>query len=170
MKFSRSYNSFVYFDEKFCIWICESFKDNWILHLLTFFFYTTGDLFIRKFQFSPKTDFVSTNRTLRGFHSFPLAHTQILSISISDSSKANTVLHLHLFFFHSQDEFFIRKIFILSKLNSSSRIKFCLFFSFFRRSDPNSASEFVTVWKRIQFCVSSFFCSTLRTNFSYGKF
>ena len=166
MKFSRFYNSFVYFDEKFCIWICDSFKDNWILHLVTFFFYTTGGLFIRKFQFSPKTDFVFTNRTLRGFHSFPLAHTQILSISISDSSKANLVLHLHLFFFYSQDEFFIRKIFILPKLNSSAWIKFSLFFIFFCRSDRNSLSQFVIVRKRIQLRIYSFSSSTLTTNFS----
>ena len=49
-------------------------------------------------------------------------------------------------------------------------LNFSYFFSFSCGWDTNSRSEVVTVWKRIQFCIFSFSCSTLRTNFSYGKF
>ena len=57
-------------------------------------------------------------------------------------------------------------------------MKFCLFFSLFSDSNPNFPSEFVTVWRRIKFCISlrikfcicSLFSSTLRTNFWKEKF
>ena len=92
------------------------------------------------------------------------------SISICDSLKENSILHLLLSLFYFHDEFFTRKIFIFSKLNSSARMKFSIFFSFFCRWDPNSRSQFVTVWKRIQLCICSFPSSTLSTNFSLEKF
>ena len=97
---------------------------------------------------------------------FLLPFTPKLSIWICDRLKANGILHLLLFFFPFQDQFFSRKIFILSKGNSSAEIKFSLFFSFFGVWDPNSRFEFVTVWNRIQFCISSLCSSTLTKNFS----
>ena len=92
------------------------------------------------------------------------------SISICDSLKENPILHLLLSFFYSKHEFFIRKILIFRKMNSSAPMKFSLFFSFLCGWDPNSRSQFVTVWKRIQFCMCSFSSSTLSTNFSLEKF
>ena len=94
----------------------------------------------------------------------------IFSISICDSLKENSILHLLLFLFYSQHEFFIRKILILWKMNSSARMKFSLFLSFLCSWDPNSQSQFLTVWKRIQFYISSFPSSTLTTNFLQEKF
>ena len=41
-------------------------------------------------------------------------------------------------------------------MNSSALMKFSIFFSFFCSWDTNSRSQFVTVWKRIQICISSF--------------
>ena len=49
-------------------------------------------------------------------------------------------------------------------------LNFSYFFSFSCGWDTNSRSEVLTVWKRIQFCIFSFSCSTLMTKFSYGKF
>ena len=79
--------------------------------------------------------------------------------------KENWILHLLLSFFHFEGEFFIRKVFMLSKGNSSAEIKFSSFFSFWCDWDPNSLSEFMTVWKRIKFCIFFFSSSTLRTKF-----
>ena len=77
---------------------------------------------------------------------------------------------MFLFFFYSQHEFFIRKIFIFWKMNSCARMKFSSFFSYLCGWDTNSRSQFVTVWKRIQFCMCSFSSSSLSTNSSLEKF
>ena len=111
-----------------------------------------------------KDEFVCTNKIFLIFQF--LAHLRPkFSISICDSLKQNSILHLLIFFFYSQHEFFIRKVFIFSKLNSSARMKFSLFFTFLCRWDTNSRSEFQTVWKKIQFCISSFSSPTRSTNF-----
>ena len=49
------------------------------------------------------------------------------SIWICDSLKENPILHPLLFLFYSEDELFIRKIFISWKLNSSRQINFSFF-------------------------------------------
>ena len=171
-----------------------------LLLLAARIFHTTNYNFV-------KDEFVCTNEIFHIFQ-FLVQMRPKFSISICDSLKENSILHLLLFFFYSQHEFFIRKILNLSKLNSSARMKFSLFFIscavqtpiFIRKrifyflllklnssarmkfslffnlwqflvrfsinSISNSRSEFVTVWKRIQFCTPSFSCSTLRRNFS----
>ena len=106
---------------------------------------------------------------------FPYFHFLVrlrhkFSIWICDSLKENSILHPLLFFFYPQHEFFIGKILILWKLNSSAPTQFSLFFSILCGWDTNSRSELLTVWKRIQFCISSFASSTKGTNFSYDKF
>ena len=116
-----------------------------------------------------KDKFVWTNEIFLIFQ-FLVRLRPKFSIWICDSLKENSILHLLLVFFYSEDELLIRKIFIFSKLNSSAWIQFSLFFSFFYGWDPNSRSEFVTVWKRIQFCISSFSSSTMRTSFSTETF
>ena len=117
----------------------------------------------RNFNFV-KDEFVFTNEIFLIFQ-FLVQLRPKFSIAIRDSLKENSILHLLLFFFYSQHEFFIRKILNLSKLNSSARMKFSLFFIFLCNWDPNSRSQFVTVWKRIQFCIFSFSSSTLWTKF-----
>ena len=112
-----------------------------------------------------KAEFVCTNEIFLIFQ-FLLPVRHKFSISISNSLKENSILHLFLPFFYFDDEFFLRKIWIFWKLNSSASIQFSLFFSFFCGSDRNSRSEFATVWNIIQFCISSFSSSTLSTNFS----
>ena len=92
------------------------------------------------------------------------------AIWICDSLKENSILHHLLFFIYFEDEFCLRKILILWKLNSSARMKFSLFFSFLCSSDQNSRFQFVPVWKRIPFCISSFPFSTLTTKFLQEKF
>ena len=92
------------------------------------------------------------------------------SIWITDSLKENSIVHLLLSFFYFDHDFFIRKIFIFWKLNSSASTQFSLFFSVLCGWDTNSRSELLTVWKRIQLCISSFASSTNGTNFSYDKF
>ena len=111
-----------------------------------------------------KGEFVYINWILL-IYPFPLRLTHKFSIWIYDSLKENSILHFLLFFFYSEDEILIRKILILWKVNSFARMKFSLFFSFLRSWVANSPSEFVTVWKRIKFCISSFTSSTLKTNF-----
>ena len=113
---------------------------------------------IKRFKFRPDTEPIGS-----GFESYPIDSTH-------HSAKENKILHLLIFFFYSNDDFFIRKILIFSKLHSSARTKISLFFSYLCGSHKNSRSEFVTVGKRIQFCISSFPSSTLRTNFSKEKF
>ena len=105
---------------------------------------------------------------------FLVLFRQKFSITISDSLKENSILHLLLFFFYFKHEFFIRKILILWKMNSSARMKFSLFFSFFCSWDTNSRSQFLTAWKRIQFCISSFllllwWCIFFKKNFNFLK-
>ena len=129
-----------------------------LLLLTARIFHTTNFDFV-------KDEFVCTNEIFLIFQ-FLVQLRPKFSISICDCLKQNSILHLLIFFFYSQHEFFIRKVFIFSKLNSSASIQFSLFFSFLCSWDPNSRSQFVTVWKRIQFCISSFSSSTLSTNFS----
>ena len=133
-----------------------------LLLLAARIFHTTNYNFV-------KDEFVCTNEIFHIFQ-FLVQMRPKFSISICDSLKENSILHLLLFFFYSQHEFFIRKILNLSKLNSSARMKFSLFFSFLCSSDPNSGSEFQTVWKRIQFYISPFSSSTRSTNFLTEKF
>ena len=111
-----------------------------------------------------KGEFVCMNKILLIFR-FRLPFRPEFSTWNSHSLKENSILHLFLSFFYSDEQFIIRKIFILSKLNSSAWMKISLFFSFFCHSDLNSRSEFLTVRKRIQFCICSFFSSTLKMNF-----
>ena len=118
----------------------------------------------KNFHF-PKAEFVCMNSFFHIFQ-FILRLRAKFSLSISDNLKENSILQLLLFFFYSEDGLLIRKLLILWNLNSSAWIKFSFFFSFFCRSNPNSGSQFLTVSKKIQFCISSFFCSTLRMNFS----
>ena len=122
----------------------------------------------RKFHFL-QAQFVCTNEIFLIFQ-LPAQLRHKFSISISDSLKENSILHLlgSLIFF--DDEFFTRESFIFFKLNSSARMKFSLFFSYRRSWDQNSRSQFVKVWKKIQFCICSFSSSTLNTNFSHKKF
>ena len=116
-----------------------------------------------------KDEFICTNEIFLIFQLLvQLRHK--FSISISDSLKENSILHLLLSLFFFDDEFFTREIFIFSKPNSSARMKFSLFSSYLCSWDTNSRSQFVTVWKRIQFCISNLSSSTLRKNFSLEKF
>ena len=116
-----------------------------------------------------KDEFVCTNEIFLIFQ-FLVQLRPKFSISICDSLKENSILHLLVFFFYSQHQFFIRKVFIFSKLNSSARMKFSIFFTFLCGWDPNSQSQFVTVWKRTQFYISSFPSSTFTTNLLQEKF
>ena len=112
-----------------------------------------------------KGEFVCKNEIFLIFQ-FLLPFRRKFSIWICGAVKDNYILHLLLFFFYFDNEFFIRKILILWKVNSSARMNFFLFFSFFCHSDLNSPSELVTVWKRIQFNICSISSSTLKMNFS----
>ena len=149
---------------KFSIYISESLKENSILHLLLFFFHSEDGLLIRKLLISWK---LNSSAWIKLFLIFqflqPFRHK--LSISICDSLKENSIVHLLLFFFYSEDELLIWKIFLFSELNSSAWFQFPLFFSLLCGWETNSPSELVTVWKRIQFCISSFSSSTVSRNF-----
>ena len=110
-----------------------------------------------------KAEFFCANEIFLVFQ-FLVQFKPKFSVSICATLKENSILHLLLFFFYFDQELFIRKIFIFSKLNPSAPMKFSLFFSFLCGWDTNSPSELVTVWKRIQFCISSFSSSTLSRN------
>ena len=150
--------------QKFSIWIYDSWKENSILHLLLSFIYFEDEFFLRKI-FTLWNMISSAWTKFSLFFIFchrsdPNPRSQFVTIS-----KHNSILHLLLCFFHSEDGLLIRTIPILWKLNSSARMKFSLFFSFLRSWEPNSPSQLVTVWNRIQFCIFSFPSSTLRMNF-----
>ena len=111
MKFLLIFQFLLQVRPKFSISICESMKENSILHLLIFFFYTARIFHKKSFHFL-KAEFVCTNEIFLIFH-FLVRFRHKFSIWIYDSLKENSILHLLIFFFYSQHEFLKRKILIL---------------------------------------------------------
>ena len=123
----------------------------------------SGTFYKKNFHFL-EAESVCTNEIFLIFQ-FLVRLRHKFSIGISDSFEREfNSASPHFLLLLSAGTFY-KKNFHFRMLNPSAAMKFSLFFSFLSGWDTNSPWEWVTVWKRIQFCISSFSSSTLSRNF-----
>ena len=113
-----------------------------------------------------KDEFVCTNEIFLIFK-FLVRWRPKFSTSIYASLRENSILHLLLFFFHFEDEFFIRKILIYWILLHNWN--FFLIFQLFLPSQMNSLFKCRIVWNKIQFFIYSFSSFYVKDKFFIRK-